>query len=123
ALAGGGAVNQRKLARCTASDPNTVRAMLLLLEKRGFVARAPHPTDRRARTVTLTPKGLRAYRALWGAGEPGRARRLAGRGPGEPAALLDLLTRVTRAMTPPAESEPPDQDETAPVPMPPRTRS
>ena len=36
------------------SDPNTVRAMLLLLEQRGLVVRERHPTDGRARTVALT---------------------------------------------------------------------
>jgi len=106
ALAGGGSVSQRELASRTSSDPNTVRAMLLLLEERGLVARAPHPTDGRARTVTLTPKGLRAYRALWEAGQPVRARLLAALGPGEPATLLDLLTRVTRALTRAEDSQP-----------------
>ena len=46
-LAGGGARTQRDLARRTGSDPNTVRAMLLLLEGRGLVARTPHPTATR----------------------------------------------------------------------------
>jgi DNA-binding MarR family transcriptional regulator len=106
ALADGVSVTQRELARRTSSDPNTVRAMLLLLEERGLVARAPHPTDGRARTVTLTPKGERAYRALWAAGEPVRARLLAALGPGEPAALLDLLARVTRALERAEDSQP-----------------
>ena len=100
ALAGGGAVTQRDLARRTFSDPNTVRAMLLLLEKRGLIARTPDPADGRVRTVALTPKGRRAYRALWEAGEPVRARLLASLGPSEPEALLDLLGRVTRSMAP-----------------------
>jgi DNA-binding MarR family transcriptional regulator len=100
ALAGGDAVTQRELARCTSSDPSTVRAMLLLLEKRGLVARTPHPTDGRARTVTLTPRGLRAHRALWAAGEAVRERLLEALGPGEPAALLDTLARLTRALAP-----------------------
>jgi DNA-binding MarR family transcriptional regulator len=116
ALAGGGAATQRELARATSSDPNTVRAMLLLLEKRGLVARPPHPSDGRARAVTLTPKGLRAYRALWAAGEPVRARLRAALGPGEPAGLLDMLTRVARAMAPPGEDHP------APPPVTTRTR-
>jgi DNA-binding MarR family transcriptional regulator len=82
ALAGGDALTQRDLARRTASDPNTVRAMLLLRERRGLVARGPHPTDGRARRVTLTPKGRRAYRTLWASGGPVRARLLASLGPG-----------------------------------------
>jgi DNA-binding MarR family transcriptional regulator len=95
ALADGAAVTQRELARRTASDPNTVRAMLVLLEDRGLVARAPHPTDGRARTVTLTPAGRQAYRRLWRDGEPVRDELLAALGPGEADALIDLLTRIT----------------------------
>jgi DNA-binding MarR family transcriptional regulator len=103
ALAGGDAVTQCVLARRTSSDPNTVRAMLLLLEQRGLVARSPHPSDARARTVTLTAKGRRAYRALWAAGNPVRARLLVALEPGEPPILIDMLARVAQAMAPPDE--------------------
>src|SRR5262249_61579879 len=48
-LAGGGAAAQRQPARCPSSDPNTVRAMPLLLAKRGRRAPAPPPADRPAR--------------------------------------------------------------------------
>jgi DNA-binding MarR family transcriptional regulator len=105
ALAGRGAVTQRDLARRTFSDPNTVRAMLLLLEKRGLIARTPDPADGRVRTVALTPKGRRAYRALWAAGQPVRARLLASLGPSEPEALLDLLGRVASSMAPTDEPD------------------
>ncbi|MBN9523266.1 winged helix-turn-helix transcriptional regulator [bacterium] len=94
ALSGGDALTQRELARRTSSDPNTVRAMLLLLERRGLVVRARHPTDARARTVALTPAGRRMYRRLWTAGEPVRTEFLAALRPGEADHLLDLLHRV-----------------------------
>ena len=99
-LAQGDAQTQRDLARRTASDPNTVRAMLLLLEGRGLVARTPHPTDARARTARLTAKGRRTYAALWARSEPVRAELLAALRPGEGPVLLDLLARVARAMAP-----------------------
>ncbi len=35
------------------------------LERRGYVDRRPDPTDRRARLVTLTPKGSRAVREAY----------------------------------------------------------
>src|SRR5438270_3469824 len=73
---GGHALTQRELARRMSSDPSTVRAMLVLLERRRLVERDSHPTDARARTVTLTAKGLRAYQRLWTAGDPVRARLL-----------------------------------------------
>src|SRR6516164_8998111 len=41
ALAEADAVTQQELVRHVGSDPNTVRAMLLLLEGRGLVAREP----------------------------------------------------------------------------------
>jgi DNA-binding MarR family transcriptional regulator len=99
ALADGDAVRQRELARRTSSDPNTVRAMLLLLEKQGLIERGVHPKDGRARTVRLTSHGLRTYKALWAAGEPVRARLLKALGSEDPAALIETLTRLTQAMT------------------------
>jgi DNA-binding MarR family transcriptional regulator len=100
ALAGSDAVTQRELARRTGSDPNTVRAMLMLLEERGLVARAPHPTDGRARTVTLTAAGRACYRRLWKDGEPVRKRLLATLQPSEADTLLALLNRIAGALVP-----------------------
>src|ERR1043166_1375771 len=57
ALAEADAVTQQELVRRVGSDPNTVRAMLLLLERRGLVARERHPVDGRARSVSLTRRG------------------------------------------------------------------
>jgi DNA-binding MarR family transcriptional regulator len=101
-LAAGGARTQRDLARRAASDPNTVRAILLLLEGRELVARGRHPTDARARTVALTAKGRRLYERLWAGSEPIRDRLLAAFRPGEARTLLDLLDRVRQAMEGPA---------------------
>ena len=82
------------------SDPSTVRAMLVLLERRGLVEREAHPTDARARTVALTAKGLRAYRRLWTAGESIRARMLDALRPGEAETLVRLLGHVAEALNP-----------------------
>src|SRR3954447_4351863 len=97
---GGEALTQRELARRMSSDPSTVRAMLVLLAARGLVGRDPHPTDARARTVSLTAKGRRAYRRLWEAGESTRARVLGALGPGEAETLGRLLGRVAEALDP-----------------------
>jgi len=94
------AVTQRELARRTGSDPNTVRAMLMLLEDRRLVARTPHPTDGRARTVTLTAAGRACYRRLWREGEPVRKRLLGALRSTEVEALFGLLNRVTAALCP-----------------------
>ena len=69
-------LTQRELARRMSSDPSTVRAMLVLLERQGLVERETHPTDARARTVALTKKGERTRQRLWKAGEPVRAQML-----------------------------------------------
>ena len=82
------------------SDPSTVRAMLVLLERRGLVERDTHLTDARARTVALTAKGVRAYRRLWTAGEPVRAQMLGSLHPGEAVTLVRLLGRVAEALNP-----------------------
>jgi DNA-binding MarR family transcriptional regulator len=97
-LARGTALTQRELAQRMSSDPSTVRAMLVLLEQRGLVERAAHPTDARARTVALTEEGTRTFRELWTAGEPIRAQMLSALRPDESAALVGLLVRVAEAL-------------------------
>jgi MarR family transcriptional regulator, lower aerobic nicotinate degradation pathway regulator len=103
ALAEGGAVTQRELARRASSDPNTVRAMLVLLQGRGLVTRTPHPTDGRAVSVALTAKGRRAYDELWAAGEPVRALLLSELEPVEVETLIGLLGRVAGVIAPGAD--------------------
>jgi DNA-binding MarR family transcriptional regulator len=103
ALAEADALTQRELARRICSDASTVRAMLLLLEARGLVARGPHPRDGRARSVTLTSRGRRAYRRMHEGSEAFRAELLAAVGPDQADALRGLLLRVAGAMATPAE--------------------
>ncbi len=97
-LARGQALTQRELARRMPSDPSTVRAMLVLLEKHGLVQRDTHPTDARARTVSLTAAGKRKLRKLWTAGEPIRTQMFSSLPPEEAEALVVLLTRVAEAL-------------------------
>jgi DNA-binding MarR family transcriptional regulator len=99
-LARGHALTQRELARRMSSDPSTVRAMLVLLERNGLVEREAHPTDARARTVALTGKGTRVFKRLWTAGEPIRAQMLGALDPTEAETLVGLLSRVAGALDP-----------------------
>ena len=101
ALADADGVTQQDLVRRTSSDPNTVRAMLVLLEGRGLVVRQPHPTDGRARSVALTKKGRRVFEEAWVAGEAFRVRLLAAFRPDEARALVDYLGRIARVAAPP----------------------
>ncbi len=63
-LASESGVTQQTLVARASSDPNTVRAMLLLLEGRGLVTRKRHPVDGRARSVSITKKGLTLFKRL-----------------------------------------------------------
>jgi DNA-binding MarR family transcriptional regulator len=49
-------------------DPSTMVSLIDELESAGLAERRPHPTDRRAREVAITPKGRRVLE---------RARRMA----------------------------------------------
>ena len=57
-------ITQITLVERTASDANTVTAILRLLERRGLVRREAHARDGRARCVFLTSKGRRLQRRL-----------------------------------------------------------
>lgn len=50
-------VTQQDLVVRAYSDPSTIRAMLVLLEKRGWLRREQDDTDARARRVFLTKSG------------------------------------------------------------------
>jgi len=92
-------ISQQELVRRASSDPNTIRAMLVLLEKRGFVARGRHPTDGRARSVTLTRKGRQTLEKLWTVSEPLREHLVVALRPEEADVLVELLARISETMT------------------------
>jgi DNA-binding MarR family transcriptional regulator len=87
-------IMQQELARRVSSDPSTIRAMLVLLEGRGLVAREQHPGDSRARVVTLTPRGRRLAERLWKTSEPIRVQMLAGFSADEARLLVGGLRRL-----------------------------
>lgn len=95
---GGRALTQRQLAQRMPSDPSTVRAMLVLLEKSGLVEREPHPNDARARTVRLTVAGKRKFQKLWKSGESIREGMLDSLNVTESETLVRLLQQVTDAL-------------------------
>jgi DNA-binding MarR family transcriptional regulator len=87
-------ITQQELAWRAASDPSTVRAMLVLLEGRGLLSRERDPGDRRARVVTLTAKGRRLAERLWKSSEPIRVRMLSGFSAEEGRLLVGCLRRL-----------------------------
>ena len=91
-------ITQQELARRASSDPNTIRAMLVLLENRGLVARGGHATDRRARCVTLTTKGRQRCKRLSAETDPVREQLAGALRPDEAETLVDRLARISEAM-------------------------
>ena len=101
-LARGNAMTQRELAARMPSDPSTVRAMLVLLEERGFVEREVSPSDARAKTVTLTELGLKKYRQVWKAGQSIREQMVSSLSEKETESLVRLLESVSKSLADPA---------------------
>ncbi len=97
-LSRGDALTQRELARRMSSDPSTVRAMLILLEKKGFVERDVHPSDSRSRTVALTAAGKKKFRQLWTESELLRETMVDAIGPDGASEFIRLLIRLAEAL-------------------------
>jgi DNA-binding MarR family transcriptional regulator len=88
------AMTGRELAADLSTDPPFVTVMVDDLEQRGLVARTPHPTDRRAKLITLTPAGRKAAN---------KANKLLGEPPPALRALppedLAALERIVAALS------------------------
>jgi DNA-binding MarR family transcriptional regulator len=91
---------QQELGSAMGIDPSTMVALIDQLEGAGLARRRPHPRDRRARQVSITPKGRRALE---------RARKLAfqaedevlgGLAAAERRELLSLLRRALSSAPP-----------------------
>lgn len=78
--------NQQETGTLMGIDPSTMVSLIDGLENAGLAERRPHPKDRRAREVTLTPKGRRVAK---------RARDLA----------FDVEDEVLRGLTAPQRRE------------------
>jgi DNA-binding MarR family transcriptional regulator len=50
---------QQEIGAAIGIDPSTMVALIDELERAGLAKRRPHPSDRRAREVVITPKGRR----------------------------------------------------------------
>lgn len=92
-------ITQQEISTRAASDPNTVRAMLVLMQKKELVARTPHQTDRRALAVTLTKKGRMLYAEIFKQIQPLHDVLQAPFLPEDTQALISYLDRISEAMT------------------------
>lgn len=61
---GSSPLTQRELAELISSDPNTIASLLDRMETNGLITRAEHEKDRRARRVTLLPRGREIYKSI-----------------------------------------------------------
>ena len=91
---------QQELGSAMGIDPSTMVSLIDQLEAAGLAKRRPHPTDRRARQVAITPKGRRLL-------ERGRQMSLQvedevlrGLTPDERRQLLTLLRRALSTAPP-----------------------
>lgn len=86
----------RELAEAVGVDAPATTVLVNDLEARGLVVRAPHPTNRRAKLVSLTPAGRDVMANALGAKErPPQAFV------GTAASDLAALERILDALTPP----------------------
>ena len=92
-------IRQNELAAELFTDPNTVTAMIVRLEKRGVIRREICPDDGRARRVSLTPSGRRLLAHLSADWEP-MSRKLHEAFAGEAGEeALRILNNVRQIMT------------------------
>ena len=92
-------ISQQQLARRATSDPNTIRAMLVLLENQGLIRRQPNPLNGRAYSIILTRTGRHTYAKLSKQICP-LQNQLSNLFRFEEAEnLIDLLGRISKAMT------------------------
>lgn len=92
-------VPQRDLVERAASDPNTIRPVLMTLERKGLVTRKQDPNDGRARCVVLSKKGQRVFEQLQRDSQPFRDRLMAALDPEDAGSFVQYLRQVQAAMT------------------------
>ncbi|MBN1123674.1 MAG: MarR family transcriptional regulator [Sedimentisphaerales bacterium] len=91
-------ITQQDLTHRAFSDPNTIRAMLVRMERNGFIVREKHPTDGRARKVVLTRKGQQIYKMLSEEIKPLQEAIVFPFQKNEGETLIQFLERISEAM-------------------------
>lgn len=92
-------LTQRELSIRAMSDPNTISAMLILLENQKLITRKDHPRDKRAKKVYLTKKGTSIFEKLIKELKPVRAKMIAALSQNETTNTIDSLTKIINAMS------------------------
>ena len=87
-------LDQQSLAARLGIDKVSAGQLVDRLERDGLVSRSLHPTDRRARVLTLTPEGLALRRRIQPAALAAQDRILAPLRAQDRHLLIDLLTQI-----------------------------
>src|SRR3954447_17161554 len=90
-------ISQRDLAEVLGLDPSQVVSLVDELAAAGLVERRPSPTDRRAKLVAATARGVRLRRRADERAAAGVQHQLGDLAPDEQESLRDLLGRVVRS--------------------------
>jgi DNA-binding MarR family transcriptional regulator len=91
---------QQELGAAMSIDPSTMVSLIDQLEAAGLAKRRPHPTDRRAREVAITPKGRRVLEQARQLATQVEDDVLRGLGAAERRQMLALLRRALDAAPP-----------------------
>lgn len=89
-----GAISQNRLGRVTAMDPATMQGVIARLHDRGFIERAPDPTDKRRTLLKLAPAGRAAFLESFANGKAVSRATLAPLSAEERATFLRLLKKL-----------------------------
>jgi DNA-binding MarR family transcriptional regulator len=78
--------------------PRNVTALVDALEEEGLVRRQPHPTDRRATVIELTPRGAKACRGMYDEHREAASELFADLSEEEQRELIRLLGSLREAL-------------------------
>jgi DNA-binding MarR family transcriptional regulator len=91
---------QQEIGRAMGIDPSTMVSLIDQLESAELAKRRPHPKDRRAREVSITPKGRRTLERARGLATQVEDDVLRGLSAAERRQLLTLLRRALSSAPP-----------------------
>ena len=93
-IAGNEGVSQAEVATWLGIEPIALVRMLDKLHEEGLVDRRAHPTDRRVRTLWLTPAARPVVERILAINEAIRREAFSGLPPRTPDALIDVLSQI-----------------------------
>lgn len=86
------------LARRAFVTPQTMQAILVALERAGFISRTPHPVHGRVQTTELTARGRDALEVASGIVADAESRLRDAAAPLDPQAVTAMLLRLAEAL-------------------------